>query len=169
MLSLIISVVIKLVGKPPFDHLNVTLESSQIVPLPPTWVETTPKRCHQIKIMPFIQTGLAHTESGIQKTTKRYVYNMSLILVAHLLNRWDRASYARCLQTKARRLTTPRSSKPPFPDSADVIVTEIEVSQRWALPQHSCKPLCPSFAYLIVPEIEVSQRWALPQHSCKPL
>jgi hypothetical protein len=61
------SVVIKLVGKPPFDHLNVALESSQIVPLPPTWVETTPKRSHQIKIMPFIQTGLPHNESGSQK------------------------------------------------------------------------------------------------------
>jgi hypothetical protein len=40
-------------------------------------------------------------------------------------------------------LTTPRSSKPPSPDSADAIGKEIEVSQRWALPQHSCKPRCP--------------------------
>ncbi len=169
MLSSIISIVIKLVGKPPFDHLNVTLESSQIVPLPRTWVETTPKRCNQIKIMPFIQTGLTHSESANPKTTTRYVYNMSLFLVPRLLNRWQRASCARCLQTKSRDLTTPRSSKPPLPDSADVIVPEIEVRQGCALPQHSCKTFCPSLADPIGVEIEVSQRWTLCQHSCKTL
>jgi hypothetical protein len=58
------------------------------VPLPRTWVETTPKRCHQIKIMPFIQTGVTYSESAHPKTTTRYVYNMSLFLVARLLNRW---------------------------------------------------------------------------------
>jgi len=78
----------KLVGKPPFDHLNVELESSQTVPLPRTWVETTAKRCHQIKIMPFIRTGVPYSESAHPKTTTRYVYNMSLFLVARLLNRW---------------------------------------------------------------------------------
>jgi hypothetical protein len=57
----------------------------------------------------------------------------------------------------------------PFPDSADVIVAEIEVSQRWALPQHSGKLLCPACLYPIAAEIEVSQRCALRQHSCKTL
>ncbi len=74
-----------------------------------------------------------------------------------------------CLQNKARGLATPRSSKPPFSDSADVIEAEIEVSQRWALPQHACKLLCPAFADLIASEMEVSQRCALRKHSCKPL
>jgi hypothetical protein len=75
---------------------------------------------------------------------------------------------ARCLQKKGRRLTTPRSSKPPFPDSADVIVAEIEVSQRCALRQHSCQALCPCWSDVIAVEIEVSQRCALRQHSCEP-
>ena len=66
-------------------------------------------------------------------------------------------------------MTTPRSSKPPFPDSADVIGAEIEVRQRWALRQHSCKTLCPVGFNPVVTKIEVSQRWALPQHSCKTL
>ena len=26
---------------------------------------------------------------------------------------------------------------------------DVEVSQRYALPQHSCKPLCPACSYLI--------------------
>jgi hypothetical protein len=66
-------------------------------------------------------------------------------------------------------LTTPRSSKPPFADSADAIDSEIEVNQRWTLRKHSCKPLCPSIADLIVTEMEVHQRWALRHHSCKAL
>ena len=90
---------------------------------------------------------------------------MSLFLVVSLLNRWQRKSSAGCLQTKARGLATPRSSKPPLPDSADVIAAQIEVSQRCALPQHSCKTFCPACAYLIPAAIEVSERCALPQHS----
>jgi hypothetical protein len=58
-------------------------------------------------------------------------------------------------------LTTPRSSKPPSPDSADIIGAEIVVSQRWALLQHSCKPIYPACADFIVAELEVIQ------HSCK--
>jgi hypothetical protein len=119
--------------------------------------------------MPFIQTCLAQSESASPKATTLYVYNMSLFLVACLLNRWQRASSARCLQKKARGLTTPRSSKPPSPDSADVIGAEIEVSQRCALPQHSCKALRPAWSDQIVADIEVSQRCALTQHSCKAL
>ena len=111
-----------------------------------------------MKIMPFIQTSLAQSESARPKATTLYVYTMSLLIVACLLNRWQRASSARCLQKQTRGLTTPRSSKPPFPNSADVIAAEIEVSQRCALPQHSCKTLCPSLADLIVEKIEVSQR-----------
>ena len=103
--------------------------------------------------MPFIQTCLAQSESASPKATTLYVYNMSLFLVACLLNRWQRASSARCLQTKARGLTAPRSSKPPFSDSADLIETEIEVSQRWALRQHSYKPLCPGIVDLIEAQI----------------
>jgi hypothetical protein len=51
-------------------------------------------------------------------------------------------------------LTTPRSSKHPFPDSSypieAEIEAEIEVSQRRELRQHSCKPLCPSCSDVIV-------------------
>jgi hypothetical protein len=119
--------------------------------------------------MPFIQTCLAQSESASPKATTMYVYNMSLFLVACLLNRWQRASSARCLQNKARGLTTPRSSKPPLPDSADAIEAEIEVSLRCALPQHSCKALCPGWSDAIVAEIEVSQCCALRQHFCKTL
>jgi hypothetical protein len=68
---------------------------------------------------------------------------------------------ARCLQNKARGLTTPRSSKPPFPDIFDAIDAEIEVSQRCALRQHSSKALCPAWSEPIATEIEVSQRCAL--------
>jgi hypothetical protein len=52
-------------------------------------------------------------------------------------------------------LTTPRSSKPPSPNSADVIGAEIEVSQRCALCKHSCKALCPACSDQIPAEIEV--------------
>jgi hypothetical protein len=41
-------------------------------------------------------------------------------------------------------LTMPRSSKPPFPDSTEAIAADVEVSQRWALRQHSGKPLYPA-------------------------
>jgi hypothetical protein len=47
-----------------------------------------PKRCNQIKIMPFIQTGLAQSESASPKATTLYVYNMSLFRVVCLLNRY---------------------------------------------------------------------------------
>jgi hypothetical protein len=60
-----------------------------------------------------------------------------------------RGSSARCLENKTRGSTTPRSSKPPFPDIANAIAEEIEVSQRCPLRQHSCKTLCPSIADLI--------------------
>ena len=166
-LSSIISVVIKLFERPPLDQLEVTLESSQIVPRPRTWVETTPTPCNQIKIMSFIQTGLAHSESGSQNTTTRYVYNMSLFLVARLLNIWQRTSCPRCLQTKGRVLTLPRSSNPPLPDSADGIVPEIEVCQHRALWKHSCKTLCSTCSDPIGVEIKVGQRCALRQHSCE--
>jgi hypothetical protein len=74
-------------------------------------------------------------------------------------------------------LTTPRSSKRPFSNSADAIAAEIKVSQRWALRQHSCQPLYSDICQApvsilsdpIVAEIEVRQRCALPQHSCKTL
>ena len=62
-----------------------------------------------------------------------------------LLNRWQRASSARCPEKKTRDLDTSRTSKLPSPDSFDVITAEIVVSQRWALPQHSCKTLRPSW------------------------
>jgi hypothetical protein len=39
---------------------------------------------------------------------------------ARCLHRWQRASSARCLQNEARGFTTPRSSKPLLPGSADV-------------------------------------------------
>ena len=54
-----------------------------------------PKRCNQMKIMSFIQTSLAETESASPKSTTLYVYNMSFVLVACLLNRWERA--AKCI------------------------------------------------------------------------
>ena len=80
-----------------------------------------PKRCNQIKIMPFIQTSLAQSQSASPKATTLYLHNMWLFLVPCLLNRWERASSARCLRNKARGLTTSRTSKSPCPDSADVI------------------------------------------------
>jgi hypothetical protein len=49
-----------------------------------------PKRCNQIKIMPFIKASLAEGQSARPKATTLYVYNMSLFLVACLLNRWQR-------------------------------------------------------------------------------
>ena len=128
-----------------------------------------PKRCNQINIMPFIRTCLPQSQSVSLQAITMYVCNMSLYLVARLLNRWQRTSSARCLQNKVRGLTTPRSSEPPFPDSADLIAVEIEVSQRWALRQHSCKTLRPFWSNVIAPEIEVSQHCALHQHSCKTL
>jgi hypothetical protein len=119
--------------------------------------------------MPFIQTCLAQNESTSPKATTQYVYNMSLFVVDCLLNRWPRASSARCLQKKARGLTTTRGSNPTYPDSADVIEAEIQVSQRCALRQHSCKPFYPGWSDVIEAETEVSQCCALPQHSCKTL
>jgi hypothetical protein len=96
------------------------------------------KRCNQIKIMPFIQTCLAQSQSASPKATMLYVHNMSLFLVACLLNRWQRASSARCLDKKTRGLTTPRSSKPLCRVCFNAIAAEIEVSKRSALRQHSC-------------------------------
>ncbi len=119
--------------------------------------------------MPFYSDSFSSKQKCEPEGYHAVVYNMSLFLVAGPLNRWQSASSARCLQKKARGLTTPRSSNPPSPDSADVIGVEVEVSQRWALRQHSCKPLCPSLADPIVAEIEVHQRCAMRQHSCKPL
>jgi hypothetical protein len=73
------------------------------------------------------------------------------------------------LQKKTVVDTTPRSSKPLFPDSADHIEAEIEVSQRGALRQHSRKALGACCVDHIEAEIEVSERCALRQHSCKAL
>jgi hypothetical protein len=42
---------------------------------------------NQIKIMPVIQTSLPQSASASLKSTALYVYNMSLFLVACLLNR----------------------------------------------------------------------------------
>ena len=52
---------------------------------------------------------------------------------------------------------------------ADLIVADIEVSQRCGLCQHSCKALCPDCSDQIAADIEVSQRCALHQHSGKAL
>jgi hypothetical protein len=117
--------------------------------------------------MPFIQTGLAHSESANPKTTTRYVYNMSLFLVPRLLNRWQRASCARCLQTKAPCFTTPRSSKPLGFVCVDLIEADIEDRQHRALRKNSCEQPCPSIPDTIAPDIEVSQSCALRQHPCK--
>ena len=62
--------------------------------------------------MPFIQTSLPQSQSGNQKATTSYVYNMSFLLVTCLLNRWQRAISVRYLQIKSRGLTTPRSWNP---------------------------------------------------------
>ncbi len=47
--------------------------------------------------------------------------------------------------------------------------TELKVSQRCVLPQHSCKALCPVWSDAIAAEIEVIQRCPLRKNSCKPL
>ncbi len=71
---------------------------------------------------------------------------------------------------KTRGLATPRSSKPLCRVWSDFIAeAEIEVSQRWALRQHSSNTLCSGCSDVIVAAMEMSQRWALPQHSCKTL
>ena len=51
------------------------------------------------------------------------------------------------------------SCKPLCPGCSEIrIAAEIKMRQRWALRQHSCKTLCPVWSDLIVAEIEVSQR-----------
>jgi len=62
--------------------LVVTLESSKVVKMALNWVATT-----QRQIMQFIQTSLAPSESASPKATMLHVHNMSLFLVACLLNR----------------------------------------------------------------------------------
>ena len=90
--------------------------------------------------------------SARPKATTLYVYNIVAFLVACLLNRWQRASSASCLQQKTRGLTTPRSSKLPSPNISDVIAAEqhLRCHRRWALRQHSSKTLCPGIADPIV-------------------
>jgi hypothetical protein len=99
------------------------------------------------------------------------VYNMSLFLVACLLNKWQRASSARCLQNKAKGLTTSRSSKcmskAPCPDSPVQIAAEIAVSQRCALSQQSCKPLCPLIFDMILAHAVYSYLFSS-KPKCKP-
>ncbi len=63
--------------------------------------------------------------------------------------------------------TAPALLQGSLPRLVHLIVAEIEVSKRYALPQHSCKAPCPDRSDLIVAQIEVSQRPALPQHSCQ--
>jgi len=46
-----------------------------------------PKQCDQIKIMPFIRTSLAQSENARPKANALYVYNVSLFLLACLLNK----------------------------------------------------------------------------------
>jgi hypothetical protein len=86
--------------------------------------------------------------------------------------RWQRASSARCLQNKARGLTTSRSSKPPFCGSVDSICAEIEVSQRCALRQHSFKALCILYLHVTARQFECAiaapacHQCKLPQTNC---
>ena len=97
------------------------------------------------------------------KTEGYHVYcmstlNMWLFLVDCLIN-WDdkeqqRTSSTRCLQKKDRVLTTPRSSKSPFPDSVGLIDNDIEV-YHWQIPtlprsHHSYKPLCTGWSEVII-------------------
>jgi hypothetical protein len=111
----------------PSNPLDVTHESSKIVKLAFSDFFTSKRKCKP---------------EGFHAVC---VHNISLLLVACLLNKGQRASSARCLQNKARGLTTPRSSKPPSPDIVDVTAPEIEVNQRCALPQHShYRPDCNS-------------------------
>jgi hypothetical protein len=44
---------------------------------------------------------------------------------------------------QGQRLGRAKKLEVSLPDSANAIATEIEVSQRWALRQHSSKTLCP--------------------------
>ena len=69
----------------------------------------------------------------------------------------NRTSSARWLQNKVRGLTTPRSSKPPSPNSVGVIAVEIKVSPSfdWTDTRlHSWKSLCPRIVDVIVCESE---------------
>jgi hypothetical protein len=65
---------------------------------------------------------------------------MLLVLVACLLNKWQRASSASCLQIKASGLTTPQILKPVFPNSADVIVkiAQLEITQKRKIDSAEC-------------------------------
>jgi hypothetical protein len=47
-----------------------------------------PKRCNQIKIMPFIRTCFAQSESARPKANTLYTYSVSLFDVACLIIRW---------------------------------------------------------------------------------
>ena len=83
----------------------------------------------------FIQSCFAPCKSARPKVTTLYVNRKSLFLVARLLNRWQRASSARCLQRKTKGLTTPRSSKPASPDSVDSMLTSASSwSADWSEP-----------------------------------
>ena len=80
------------------------------------------------------------SKNGYSTQVLKYSMYSGDFLVACLSNRCQRSSSVRCLQNKDRDLTTPRSSKLPFPDNVDVICVEIEVNQRCVLPQQT---LCP--------------------------
>ncbi len=134
-----------------------------------TWVATTQSDAIKQRSCRLCRLRCPPSEGASPKDTPLCMYNMSLFLLACLLHKWQRASSAGCLLKKSRGLTTPRSSKSSFPDNSDVIVTEIEVSQRCALTQHPCKTLCPGCSNVIVVETEVSQRSAIRQRSCKIL
>jgi hypothetical protein len=62
-----------------------------------------------------------------------------------VLNIWQRASSARCLSKKARGLTTPRSSKPPSPDSLDAIESETRL-EEYDMSENSQEPVSQSTA-----------------------
>jgi hypothetical protein len=74
-----------------------------------------PKWCNQIKIMPFIQTCLAQSQSASPKGTTLYVYNMSLYLVACLLNKCQSASNKNHSNIRNQRNQNPSKFRPLHP------------------------------------------------------
>ena len=84
---------------------------------------------NQIKIMPFIQTSVAQSQSDSTKATTLYVFNMSLFLVVCVLNRWQRARVLIEVKADARLWPSPRDSVL-HPDSVDDIAAEVEVKAR---------------------------------------
>jgi hypothetical protein len=94
--------------------------------------------CNQIKIMSFLQVSLDQSDSASPKATTLYVYNMSLYLVACLLNRWKKSKQCKVPRKRGQRLDHATKLEASFPGSSDVIATEIRLC-----------PACPDLGWYV--------------------